>query len=142
MTLEMHKNNGFTLLESLVALVVLSTAFAFVWEWFGTAITTSQKIEDVVELPLIFDQAYDKLELLTFENNDGGDFNLDGYVVTWKATVIRSSLTEAYRSNPAWEISLFKVELKFEKDGRRIASVNTNVVKHRRDNEYNVETLQ
>lgn len=135
-------NSGFTLIESLVALVILSTAFAFVWEWFGTAVITSEKIESAVELPLIYEQAHDQIELMDFQANREGSFNVGRYTVNWQAKELRSNLTEAHRRSPAWIVALFDVAMEFKIEDRLIASVDTKLVKQWRDSDYSPETLQ
>lgn len=137
-----RKNSGFTLIESLVALVILSTAFAFVWEWFGTAVITSEKIESAVELPLIYEQAHDQLELMDFQLNREGSFNIGRYTINWEAKELRSNLTEAHRKSPAWIVALFNVSMEFKIEDRLIVSVDTKLVKQWRDSEYSPETLQ
>ena len=136
------KESGFTLIESLVALVVLSTAFAFVREWFGTAVITSAKIEAAVELPLIYDQAQDQLELLDFNANNEGSFELGQFIIHWEAKQVRSNLSEAHRKSPAWNVALFDVHLTFDKGNKRVADVSTKLVKQWRNDGYIIESIQ
>lgn len=130
------KHKGFTLLESLVALVILSTAFAFVWEWFGTAVITSGKIETAVELPIIYDQAQAHLSSIDLHEVSEGSFKVNNYLVKWKAQQVRSSITEPYRKSPAWIVGLFDVELIFKKNQKVITSTKTQIVKQWRDDTY------
>ena len=129
-----HK--GFTLLESLVALVILATSFAFVWEWFGTAVITSQKIETAVELPLVYDQAHAHLMSINFNEEDEGTIDINTYTISWKATQTRSSINEPYRKNPAWVVALYDVELTFRKNETLLARTSTQMVKQWRDDTY------
>ena len=43
------KKNGFTLIETLVALIILTGAFAVVWNWFGTSTIATNKIERAIK---------------------------------------------------------------------------------------------
>lgn len=135
------KASGFTLLESLVALVILSTVFAFVWEWFGTAVITSRKIEAAVELPFIYEQAQDQLQLEDFNVSNQGSFQLNEFKVIWEAKELRNSTTELFRKNPAWIVALYEVTLTFEKNGSAILKTNTKIVKQWRDVSYVPRTL-
>lgn len=137
----MMKASGFTLLESLVALVILSTVFAFVWEWFGTAVITSRKIEAAVELPFIYEQAQDQLQLADFNVSNQGSFQLNEFKVIWEAQELRNSTAELFRKNPAWIVALYEVTLTFEKNGNAILKTNTKIVKQWRDVSYVPRTL-
>ena len=130
------KTKGFTLIESLVALVILSTVFAFVWEWFGTAVISTRKIESAVELPIIYDQALDYLELQNFEDKKEGTIKINNYSIEWQAEPIRSSVTEAYRKQDAWIVTLFNVQLTIKKTGQTVTQIETKLVKQWRDSSY------
>lgn len=129
-------SKGFTLLESLVALVILSTAFAFVWEWFGTAVIASEKIETAVELPIIYEQAQAHFSSIKLHEVSEGSFKVNDYVIRWNANQVRSSLTEPYRKNPAWIVGLFDVELIIERNQKLVTTTTTRMVKQWRDETY------
>lgn len=136
-----NPHNGFTLVETLVALIILSTTFAFVWEWFGTATITSEKIGATIALPLIYDQVHDQLELIDFDNKKQGKMTIDNYTVNWTASANRSNTNEAYRKSSAWIITLYDVSIEFTFGSKVIARVETKLIKQRRDSDYSLDTL-
>jgi general secretion pathway protein J len=116
---------GFTLLESLVALVIITTTFAFVWEWFGTAVITTDKVNDAVALPIIFKQFEHKLRLEDFENKREGEYQISGYSVRWNASIKRQSSQEAHRRQPQWRVVLLEIDAEVYKGRDLVNSFST-----------------
>jgi len=120
-----RKQAGFTLLESLVALVIITTVFAFVWEWFGAAVLTTDKVNDSVALPIVFTEFKHRLRLENLENKRDGEYTLSGYRVRWNATVKRQSSDEAYRRQPQWRVVLFEVNAQVMRNNKVVRSFST-----------------
>jgi len=116
---------GFTLLESLVALVIITTVFSFVWEWFGTAVVTTDKVNDAVALPIVFKEFQQHLKLENFENKREGEYELSGYKVKWNASIKRQNSQEPFRRQPQWRVALFEVEATVMKDNKKIKHFTT-----------------
>jgi prepilin-type N-terminal cleavage/methylation domain-containing protein len=130
------KNAGFSLIEAIVALVILSLVFTAVWGWFGTAITSSAKIENAVALPRVFSQFTIQLELENLANKNNGEYFVGDYQLQWQATVVKSSLNEPYRRQPAWIVTLYDINASIWLKGRQIDSFNTQLVQQQPDPAY------
>lgn len=130
------KQAGFSLIEAIVALVILSLVFTAVWGWFGSAITSSAKIENAVALPRVFSQFTLQLELEDLASKNNGEYVIGDYQVQWQASVIKSSVNEAYRRQPVWIVTLYQVSASIWLKGREVDSVNTQIVQQRRDPDY------
>lgn len=130
----MFKHKGFTLLESMVALVILTTVFVTVWQWYGTATITTTKVEQWLKLPLVYEQSLEKLRLESLQKNRDGSFQIEGVTVNWRATEHRISTEEFYRKQPQWIVTLFDVQLSFvTENGKPITEVSTKMVKQWKD---------
>ena len=130
------KRTGFSLIEAIVALVILSIVFTAVWGWFGTAITSSAKIENAVALPRVFSQFTVQLELENLANKNNGEFQIGNYQVQWQASVARNSANEPYRRQPAWIVTLYDINASIWLKGRQIDSFNTQIVQQQPDPNY------
>jgi len=106
------KAGGFTLIESLVALVILSTIFAVTWEWFGVAATATKKIERNLILPDAFESFLTHLSQQKLEEVKEGSYSQRGLEFAWKASIKRISTEEYIRRQPAWVVALFTIEVK------------------------------
>lgn len=126
----MHESKGFTLIEALVALVILSTSFAVVWGWFGTVATNTQKMERAFRMPLLFEEFTQYLALETMQQKRQGEVTIDGYKITWQASVERSSDNELYRRQPNWIVVLFSINAYVFYEGQQVTEFNTKVVRY------------
>lgn len=130
------KKSGFSLIEAIVALVILSLVFTTIWGWFGTAIRSSAKIEQAVALPQIFSQFTVQLELENLTNKNSGEYVIGDYQVQWQASVAKSSVNEVYRRQPAWIVTLYNINASIWLKGREIESFSSQVVQQQPDPNY------
>lgn len=129
-------DKGFSLVEAIVALVVLSLVFSAVWGWFGTAATSTSSIERALGLPEVFSQFRVRLELETLRDTSNGEYQIGQYQVRWQAKENRNSKQETYRRQPAWIVSLYEVEGQISRGGKTIDTFTTQLVQQWRDPDY------
>jgi len=127
---------GFSLLEAIVALVVLTLVFTSVCGWFGTAATSTERIESAVAMPEVFSQFIINLELETLEDDRQGQFIINGFEVNWTSIPQRQSNNETYRRQPNWIVTLFVVQADVTQNGKIISSFSTKTVRQWRDPDY------
>ena len=124
---------GFTLLEALVALVVLSFVFTGVWDWFGTALRTTNRIEESVALPHAFDQYLDYMSLESLEEDLSGKVQIDNFIFHWTASVNRQSDQEFYRRQSNRIVTLFDIHVRIFQGQRFVDDISTQLVRQWRD---------
>ncbi len=131
-----RNNKGFTLLEALVALVVLSMVFSGLWGWFGTAAQSTTRIEEAMMLPKVYGQYLDYMALESLEDKRSGELEIDNFNLNWSATPKRISNSEIYRRQRARIVTLFDVDLRIMREQRLVAEVSTQLVRQWRDPSY------
>ena len=124
---------GFTLLEALVALVVLSFVFTGVWDWFGTALRTTNRIEESVALPHAFEQYLDYMSLESLEEDLSGEVQIDQFIFRWSASVNRQSDQEFFRRQPNRIVTLFDIHVRIFQGQRFVDDISTQLVRQWRD---------
>jgi len=127
---------GFSLIEAIVALVVLSLVFTSVWGWFGTAASSTERIESAVSMPEVFSQFIVNLELESLEEVRDGQFVVGDYLVNWTSVPQRQSNNETYRRQPKWIVTLFAVQAEVSRNGKIISSFSTKAVRQWQDPDY------
>ncbi|WP_102798343.1 prepilin-type N-terminal cleavage/methylation domain-containing protein [Bowmanella denitrificans] len=129
-------SKGFSLLEALVALVVLSLVFSAVWGWFGSAATATSRIQHALALPGVFQQFTHYLELEDMQASRAGIYQIGDYVVDWQAIPLRQSNQERYRRQPAWIVTLFEIQAEVKYQDQSLSRMSTRIVKQWRDPAY------
>lgn len=121
----LNSHRGFTLLESLIALVILAGTFSVVWEWFNTAVVTTEKINRAVAMPTVFDQFKAYLQLENLSNTREGTFNFEDYSVSWTAKINRQNTSEAFVRQAKWNVVLFDISATVYKQGAEVTQFST-----------------
>jgi len=118
------RQGGFTLLEAIVALVILSGATMAFYSLFNTNLITLGRVRDVSrELPLV-EQATQYLGAMNLTREQSGEFEVGGADVTWSATLV-----EPYRQSQSgrgflgnFQIGLYSVEFSIADRGRPLGT--------------------
>ncbi|MBO1254139.1 prepilin-type N-terminal cleavage/methylation domain-containing protein [Alteromonas sp. 5E99-2] len=129
-------NRGFSLIEAIVALVILSIVFTTVWGWFGTAVVSTERIRSTVGLPAAVNEFISRIELEDLSQVQNGEMAIDDYVIEWQSNTIRRSDDASYRRQPAWIIGLFHINANIFLDGVLITSIETQSVRYWPDPNY------
>ena len=124
----MFKDKGFTLIEALVALVLISTIFSVTWSWLDAGIRTSKRIEATLPLPSLFKQFTDALRLVNFKQQRSGTIEIDDTRFVWKATPNQQSTQLPFRRQIHWDVTLFDIEVRIMRDNKEVMLLNTQQV--------------
>jgi len=127
---------GFSLIEAIVALVILSLFFSAMWAWFATATKSTSSIERLVALPEIYQQFMVNLALQDLNTTPQGTFVMGDLELAWQAKVIRRSDQEQYRRQPAWIVALYEVDVAVLANGREVTTFVTKTVRQFPDPTY------
>jgi prepilin-type N-terminal cleavage/methylation domain-containing protein len=133
---QLIKNRGFSLIEVLVALVILSATFAAVWGWLNTSSATTSKIATRIELQESTQQFLDYLSQQPLQQQASGQFALKDFVFEYEASISRRSDQGGYRRQPAWIVGLFDVDIRVYQNNQLISEHQTAEVRYWSDPNY------
>ncbi|GBL04172.1 type II secretion system protein J [Glaciecola sp. KUL10] len=102
--------HGFTLIETLVAMVILSISFVAIWDWLSTANQTTSKIEENIVLPETIHQFHSFLMTISFDNQNEGIFEIGEHSVHWQAKLVQKSDEFLYRRQTNWIVAKYAVD--------------------------------
>lgn len=128
--------SGFSLIEAIVALVILSIVFTSVWGWFGTAVISTERIRSTLGLPETVNEFISRIELEDLSQVQSGDMVIGDYSVHWQAQVLQRSDESSYRRQPAWVVALFSIEANIYLNQTLVTSVETQSVRYWPDPNY------
>ena len=127
---------GFTLLEALAALVVLSLVFSAVFSWVAVATRATTNIEQSIALPDAFEQYLDYLQLESLQDKAAGQVEIDGFLFDWRASINRRSDQELYRRQPSRLVTLYDIEIQVRRGQDIVTELATKVVRQGPDHNY------
>ena len=130
------RSRGFTLVEALVAIVIISSIFTTVWTWFGSATITTKKIENAVEIPFVIDQFLEHLNTQNLNTTPSGEYEYQEYKIVWNASLQRSSQSEFSRRQLAWQLALYNVTLDIYKNDVLLLKTETRKYEQWKDPNY------
>ncbi len=130
----MKSNDGFTLLEAIVALTVLSIGLMAVFGWFNQNIRHLIKINDLALEEVVTEEVMARLELEDFAGAASGSYQLGDHTVGWRATPVepRRAGLSPRGSQSLYEIALYEVELEITYRGRLISAPKTRMTRFKK----------
>mgnify|MGYP000448128161 CR=1 FL=1 len=131
-----YHSKGFTLVEALVALVILSATFTATWGWFNTAVRNTTSIERAVRLPTLFDEFIEHLRLVNLKSTRSGTVEIDDYTLVWQANENRVSTQEYYRRQPQWIVTLFDINVEVKQGQQLVTQFTMQQLAQWRDPNY------
>lgn len=124
-----HFQQGFSLLEALIAIVITALVISSISQWLSTAINTSKSVENTIKVEEVYLQALSHLELIDMKSQREGSLFIQDIEVRWQATAVRESQNEFFVRQPNFNVVLFDIRLSFFVGEQRIKDVNTKLVK-------------
>jgi general secretion pathway protein I len=124
---------GFTLLEAIVALVILSGGLMAAYAWFSQDIHHLIKVNDLALEEAVISEAMDRLELEDFDKNKKGSFQWGDYRVAWETMPLEAPRTGRSPSGGEglYDLTLYQVQLELYYQDRFFASPHFRMVKYR-----------
>lgn len=109
----MRGNRGFTLLETIVALVIFSSAIVALYALINGSLVSFGRGKAVAEQLFVVEQAVEILSQYNFQGEGEGDIQIKGFTVHWIAKRLgplrQSQNFRGYRG--VYEIGLYNVDL-------------------------------
>lgn len=132
----MNRPNGFTILEVLIALVILSVTTVSVWQVFGLVNRSGKVIESNYSHAIIYEYVKDHLDVIDIHSVKKGELSYLDYYINWSANPLRMSNEEEIRKHPAWFVGLFEVKIEVFRDNQIISSYTMKTTRQWLDPNY------
>jgi general secretion pathway protein I len=95
---------GFTLLEAIVALVLMSSALGALYTWINTDLISLRRAEAVIATQNVVQETVRQLRLLPLADGADGNMQVSGYTVNWRARLVEPM---ALGRNPRGPVGLY-----------------------------------
>ncbi len=130
----MKSNHGFTLLEAIVALTILSMGLMAAFGWFSQDIRHLIRINDLALEEVVTEEVLSRLELEDFTYRRSGRYQLADYTIDWQATAIeppKAGMTPM-GGQSLYDIALYNIELELVYKGRLISTPTTRITQSKK----------
>ncbi len=116
----MRRVRGFTLLETIVALVIFSSAILALYGLLNGSLANLGRVRDVSQQLLAVKQAVEILSVYNFQEDAEGDLNVNQFDVHWTAQRLESlrQMQNARGYTGLYEVGLYSVKLQVSRSGK------------------------
>jgi general secretion pathway protein I len=103
--------DGFTLIEAIVALVIMTAALTGLFSWVNTDLITLRRVEAVIVTQELLQEALRQIDLLPVEEKQEGGTTLGEYQLQWEARLVEPVMPSRGRGGKLglYDISLYDV---------------------------------
>ena len=126
----LKQSRGFTLLESIVALVILSTSCVAIYSWLSTSLDGLRRVDDTVTIKLITDDLGAYFRTVTIENETEETLTLNGYQVDLMARLVEPKQLGRHPMGTSsnFILGLYQIDAIVSKDNREVGQFKTRTV--------------
>ena len=122
------RQQGFSLLEAIVALTILAGATMALFGWIGGSLAQLTRAESYIDAAPTLQSAVNYLKLKDLGNNPQSTFESGNISISWHATPIEKERNGVMGSN--FILSLYQVELTIIHKNRTLPPLTTRVVNY------------
>ena len=127
-----HQQQGFSLLEAIVALVILAGACMALFAWINTSLNQLQRAELYVDAIPAINSTAQYLKTVDLSQRPNGTLTSGSISVDWQARAIEIDVTrDSNYANSNFLLSLYDVELTARAKTRNLPTLHTRVVNYR-----------
>ncbi len=130
----MRDNRGFTLLETIVALVIFSSAIVALYALINSSLVSFGRGKAVAEQLFVVEQAVEVLSQYNFQEEGEGDLQISGFTVHWVAERLgplrQSQNFQGYRG--MYEVGLYSINLEVSDYSRKYPGYQFRTIGYKR----------
>ena len=129
-----RRQQGFTLLETMVALVIFTGAAMALYGLFNTNLIALVRAHDVSRQMPAVRHAIEYLSSINPRETDAGQFEFDGVKVAWSATLLQPVRQSQNMTGGRgyFEVGLYEIEFVMSERGRPLGTYQMRVVGHKK----------
>ena len=127
------KQNGFSLIEAIVALTILSIGTVTLYSWFVVAYDGLIRINDRRDMYEVLKNFEVQLYMMNPQQESEGVYLYNSYEVAWSLWLVEPISTGVYAAGTQsnFDLGLYSVEFEVSRDGRTLGQFMTRKVGYR-----------
>ena len=121
---------GFSLLEAIVALTILSTSSIALYSWLGTSLNVLERVDEVYEVSEVLRNFEAHLSSMNLQSETTESYRINGYEVRWQARLLepKQRARAGVDGSGKFDIGLYGIEGKIYDGSKLIGEFSTRLV--------------
>lgn len=127
-------SRGFSLLEAIVALAILSSSGVALYAWLSTSLSGLIRVDEVMEMNQVTDDLDAFFSTLNLTDESEQRLKLNGYDVDWRATLVEPKQQGRSLSGQLshFDLGLYEVDVEVYKGNKLLGDYTTRIVGYQR----------
>ncbi len=137
MNIHRSKQQGFTLLEAIVALVLIASTGMALLSWINTNLISLQRIQAVQERDTAIRNALAFLDTINPYNSPNGDVEMGVYQIQWQSITLETPIPGINKwSDPSiFDVGLYETRVKVLRNQQLQATFSVRLVGYKQNQE-------
>jgi len=137
------RNNGFSLLEAIVAMAIVASFGMAIFAWINANLNTLNKIQSKSEHDQIVRTVVEYMQDIDIMEQPEGNENIGQYSVFWKSTLIEPVKDGANRTGgkSEFEVGLYLADVSVNYDTKLMASFSVRLVGYKKVRNSMIDSL-
>ncbi len=120
--------HGFTIIESIVTLVILAAFSSGMLAWLNSSVNTYHKLSKTQEKLAVFRSAVDIVANVNPMLEPEGEIDLPPYVVNWQSEQLAYSKASSEGAGTYYDAGLYRVSVIVHKDSEELGTFSLTLV--------------
>ncbi|MEM6484052.1 MAG: type II secretion system protein [Pseudomonadota bacterium] len=132
MTVKRNSAGGFTLIEAVVALVIMATTLTGLYSWINTELLSLRRVEAVIVTTELAQEALRQIQVVPLDSKPEGEMMLGEYRMVWTATPVEAPRSGLGRSGglSLYDVTLFDVAFSLYADDESLGEWSLRELRH------------
>ena len=124
------RQSGFSLLEAIVALTILSTSSIALYSWLSTSLNVLERVDEIYEVSEVLRNVEAHLSSINLKSETTDIYRVNGYEVRWQARLVETKqrARAGIEGRGTFDIGLYEIEGKIYDGPKLIGDFSTRLV--------------
>ncbi|MFT6754101.1 MAG: general secretion pathway protein I [Candidatus Azotimanducaceae bacterium] len=131
--MKIFRQDGFTLLEAIVALVILATSSMSIYAWLGNSLDSLGRVNKTIALAQLSDDLDAYFRTIRLDGQPSRTFSLNGYQIDWTASLVEPKRVGVSNlgSKTDFELGLYDLDVSIYREQILVGNYETRLVSHK-----------
>jgi general secretion pathway protein I len=136
-----ERAGGFTLIEAIVALVLMATTLTSIYAWVNTDLISLRRAEATVVTQQLAREALRQLYLQPLGPGESGDLELGEYQMRWESRLVEPTAQGRMQHGSVglYDLTLYEIDFSLHRQDIQLGSWSTRQLRHKKERSLEYE---